>query len=92
MRVRVPMRGTGADQLAVALKSLYWGWSEGVGSSGLTVCSTSNGRSQEVRQGRQEQRLDDKSRMSGDVHVRICEGLGVKFPRATRLRSPRCHR
>ncbi len=29
--------------------------------------------------------MDDKSRMSGDVHVRICEGLGVKFPRATRL-------
>ncbi len=23
--------------------------------------------------------------MSGDVHVRFCEGLGVKFPRATRL-------
>jgi len=23
--------------------------------------------------------------MSGDVHVRICEGLGVKFPWATRL-------
>jgi RNA-directed DNA polymerase len=23
--------------------------------------------------------------MSGDVHVRICERLGVKFPRATRL-------
>jgi hypothetical protein len=22
--------------------------------------------------------------MSGDVHVRICEGLGVRFPRATR--------
>ncbi len=21
--------------------------------------------------------------MSGDVHVRFCEGLGVKFPRAT---------
>jgi len=30
-------------------------------------------------------RLDDKSRMSGDVHVRICERLGVRFPRATRL-------
>src|SRR6516225_10660423 len=29
-------------------------------------------------------RLDDKSRMSGDVHVRICERLGVRFPRATR--------
>jgi RNA-directed DNA polymerase len=23
--------------------------------------------------------------MSGDVHVRICERLGVRFPRATRL-------
>src|SRR5215470_1125327 len=29
-------------------------------------------------------RLDDKSRMSGDVPVRICERLGVRFPRATR--------
>ncbi len=28
-------------------------------------------------------RLNDGSRMSGDVHVRFCEGLGVKFPRAT---------
>jgi len=31
------------------------------------------------------QRLDDNSRMSGDVHVRFCERLGVRFPRATRL-------
>jgi RNA-directed DNA polymerase len=30
-------------------------------------------------------RLDDKSRMSGDAHVRICERLGVRLPRATRL-------
>lgn len=30
-------------------------------------------------------RLDDKSRMSGDVHVRICERPGVRLPRATRL-------
>src|SRR5215469_12078079 len=29
-------------------------------------------------------RPDDKSRMSGDVHVRICERLGVRLPRATR--------
>lgn len=28
-------------------------------------------------------RLNDGSRMSGDVHVWFCEGLGVKFPRAT---------
>ncbi|MGA2465059.1 MAG: hypothetical protein ABSH06_12000 [Thermodesulfobacteriota bacterium] len=33
----------------------------------------------------QRWQLDDKSRMNRDVHVRICEGLGVKFPRATRL-------
>jgi hypothetical protein len=26
--------------------------------------------------------------MTGDCHVRICEGLGVKFPRATRLVEP----
>ena len=30
-------------------------------------------------------RLDNKSRMSREVHVRFCEGLGVRFPRATRL-------
>ena len=30
-------------------------------------------------------RPDNKSRMSREVHVRFCEGLGVKFPRATRL-------
>ena len=29
-------------------------------------------------------RLDDKSRMSGEVQVRICERLGARFPRATR--------
>jgi hypothetical protein len=26
-----------------------------------------------------------RSRMNREVHVRFCEGLGVKFPRATRL-------
>ncbi len=30
-------------------------------------------------------RLDNKSRMSREVHVRFREGLGVRFPRATRL-------
>ncbi|ACN15726.1 putative reverse transcriptase/maturase family protein [Desulforapulum autotrophicum HRM2] len=29
--------------------------------------------------------LDDRSRMSGDVHVRFCESLRGKLPRATRL-------
>lgn len=30
-------------------------------------------------------RLGDRSRVSGDVHARFSEGLGVKFPRATQL-------
>ena len=30
-------------------------------------------------------RLDNKSRMSREVHVRFRESLGVRFPRATRL-------
>ncbi|WP_209262644.1 hypothetical protein, partial [Thiorhodococcus minor] len=30
-------------------------------------------------------RLDRRSRMSGDVHVRFCERLGGRFPGATRL-------
>ena len=29
--------------------------------------------------------LGDRSRMNREVHVRFCEGLGVRFPRATRL-------
>ena len=31
------------------------------------------------------QRVSVKSRMTGDCHVRFCEGLGVQFPRPTRL-------
>jgi hypothetical protein len=32
-------------------------------------------------------RLDNKSRMSREVHVRFRESLGVQFPRATRLQK-----
>src|SRR5215831_3184443 len=31
--------------------------------------------------------IDDTSRMNREVQVRICEGLGVKFPGPTRQRS-----
>ena len=37
------------------------------------------------RTGRRSHWLGDKSRMSRETPVRFCEGLGVKFPRATRL-------
>ncbi len=29
------------------------------------------------------ERLDDRSRVSGDVHARFWESAGVRFPRAT---------
>lgn len=29
--------------------------------------------------------MADRSRMTGDCHVRICGSVGVRFPRATRL-------
>ena len=32
-----------------------------------------------------DRRLDRKSRMRREFHVRFCEGVGVQFPRATRL-------
>jgi len=34
-------------------------------------------------------RMADRSRMNREVHVRICEGLGVKFPWATRPYRPK---
>ncbi len=38
------MRSTRAEQLAVVMKALQWGWSEGVASSGLEKRTTGNGR------------------------------------------------
>jgi hypothetical protein len=32
-------------------------------------------------------KMADRSRMNREVHVRFCEGLGVKFPWATRLKN-----
>jgi ATP-binding cassette subfamily B protein len=34
----------------------------------------------------------NKSRMTGDCHVRFCERLGVKFPRSTRQKASRWQR
>ena len=35
-----------------------------------------------------DRRLGNKSRMNREVHVRFREGVGVRFPRATRLVAP----
>jgi hypothetical protein len=37
--------------------------------------------------GRRQPSLGGTSRMNREVHVRICERLGVKFPGATRRRA-----
>src|ERR1700756_2514029 len=39
--------------------------------------------------GRRQPSLGGTSRMNREIHVRICEGLGVKFPGPTRLVSRR---
>ena len=40
-----------------------------------------------IKQRLAECRLDDRSRMSREAQVRFCEGVGVRFPRATRLKG-----
>ena len=49
-------------------------WYKAVSST--SICTLGN---LEYKEG-----LDGRSRMMGDYHVRICEGLRGKFPRATR--------
>jgi hypothetical protein len=46
--------------------------------------TTGNGRIG-LKQAKPFWRLDDRSRMSGDVHVRFCEHLRGRLPRVTRL-------
>src|SRR6516164_9776433 len=47
------------------------------------IGSTGNGRSP-IISGRRQPSSDGTSRMNREVHVRICERLGVKFPGPTR--------
>ena len=52
MRMRVPMRGTGADQPVVALSLLEWERSEAVESFSFNTLPTSDRRSKLLRQSR----------------------------------------
>ena len=84
--MRVPMRGTGAERPVVAKKS---GKPDGAKGSRHPACPDGQPRKREepLRPAKLFciSQLDDGSRMSGDVHVRFCERLGVKVPRATHL-------
>src|SRR5215471_3320031 len=49
----------------------------------IGIGSTGNGRNPTFN-GRRQPSCGDTSRMNREVHVRFCEGLGVKFPGPTR--------
>src|SRR5215471_19099212 len=53
----------------------------------VEIGSTGNGRNPTINGGRQPS-CGDTSRMNREVHVRICERLGVKLPGATRPAHP----
>src|SRR5215469_14811212 len=53
----------------------------------IWIGSTGNGRSP-VYNGRRQPSRGGTSRMNREVHVRICEGLGVQFPGPTRQSRP----
>jgi len=81
-RPKVPMRWGGADCLVVALKRGNARGAKGAGHRHW-VGSTGNGRNPTIN-GRRQPSRGGTSRMMREYHVRICEGLGVKFPGPTR--------
>src|SRR5215470_1006397 len=65
-------------------------WSKGGGSSPLSLGQLGQtGRSPNVQRKAAAFVCDDTSRMNREVHVRICERLGVKFPGPTRHKETR---
>src|SRR6266851_5064604 len=81
-RPKVPMRQLGAHCLVVVMKRGNARGGKGVGHQ-RWIGSTGNGRSPIIN-GRRQPSLGGTSRMMREYHVRICEGLGVKFPGSTR--------
>src|SRR5258708_2015399 len=86
-RLKVPMRRRGADCLVVATKRgnargakgaghRRWAWANWVKPGRALMFS-----------GRRQPSCGDTSRMNREVHVRFCEGLGVKLPGPTRQTS-----
>src|SRR5215468_2986120 len=81
-RPKVPMRRLGAHCLVVVMKRGNARGAKGVGHQ-RWIGSTGNGRNPIIN-GRRQPSLGGTSRMMREYHVRICEGLGVKFPGSTR--------
>ena len=89
-RGRVPMRSTGADQLVVVMKFGNMNGAKGLNCPALSNESTRDGKNEIERAMTREwcfispSRLDNKSRMRRESHVRFCERWGVRFPLPTR--------
>src|SRR5262249_17915886 len=81
-RLKVPMRWREADCSVVALKRCNDRGAKGVGHRHWAG-STGNGTSPAIN-GRRQPSCGGTSRMNREVHVRFCEGLGVKLPGPTR--------
>ena len=88
-RPKVPMRRLGAHCLVVVMKRGNARGAKGAGHQ-RWIRSTGNGRNPIIN-GRRQPSLGDTSRMMREYHVRICEGLGVKFPGSTRQGLPLHH-
>src|SRR6267142_5054533 len=81
-RLKVPTRRLGAHCLVVVMKRGNARGAKGVGHQ-RWIGSTGNGRNPIIN-GRRQPSPGGTSRMMREYHVRICEGLGVKFPGSTR--------
>src|SRR5712691_7479795 len=81
-RPKVPMHRSGAHCSVVAKKRGNARGAKGAGHP-HQVESTGNRRNS-CLDGRRQSSLGGTSRMNREIHVRICEGLGVKFPGPTR--------
>src|SRR5258708_15610324 len=88
VRLKVQMGRRGADCLVVATK---WGNAHGAKGVGHRRGARANwvkpGGARRFS-GRRQPSRGDTSRMNREVQVRICEGLGVKFPGPTRPTLP----
>src|SRR5215469_2662591 len=88
VRLKVPMRQLGTDCFVVAEKR---GNSRGAKGAGHRRQDRTVNRQREEPTGlggRRQPSIGGTSRMNREVHVRICERLGVKFPGATRQPAP----
>ena len=83
-RPKVLIRRTGADHLVVVMKRGNARGAKGVGHQRRGRLANWKQEEPGGRGGRRQPSVSGTSRVTGDCHARICESLGVKFPRATR--------